>query len=112
MMQRLFAILAALMLTATAAVANEFHKPDVLDLKGKSFDEKVRADAEPAQRRCTALRLPDPHSGHLSLTTPAICRSMTEVYTSSSSTRRGAVSSNKIIAFPVIPLSSRARCAA
>lgn len=52
MMQRLFSLLAALMLTATAAVANEFHKPDVLDLKGKAFDEKVCGGHRVSLRLC------------------------------------------------------------
>jgi hypothetical protein len=45
MVPRLFPYLAlVLSLAAGFAAANEFHKPDVLDLKGKAFDEKVRLD--------------------------------------------------------------------
>jgi hypothetical protein len=41
----MFRILSVLVVALSAAMAqaNEFHKPHVLDLKGKAFEEKVRA---------------------------------------------------------------------
>lgn len=43
MFQRFFAAASVvLMLTAGAAFADEFHKPNVVNLKGKAFEEQVR----------------------------------------------------------------------
>ena len=36
------ALLSVIALAAGAVEANEFHKPNVVDLKGKDFEEKVR----------------------------------------------------------------------